>query len=310
MKRVTLGLIAVAVIALVVAVAPAAAQVATSAPLSGSTVMVVGPIEFIDGDIVVNGYIIAPAGAFLPALLTEGDVVIVIGILLPDGITIQATEFEFFEGDFATLTPSPTFTPTFTSTPSPTWDPALPIWTPTLTPTFTLTPTATPTGTLTLTPTVTPTWTVTPLPTETDEACNRPGHPVAQQLADAFGVSYEEIIGWHCAGFGFGEIARAYLLAEDTGEAPDVYFALKAGGMGWGQIVRDAGISGSEHSQLAPGQVISGRGNNDDGERGNGNGNGNGNRGNGRGNGRGNNGRGNGNGHGNGHGNGNGRGNR
>ena len=44
-------------------------------------------------------------------------------------------------------------------------------------------------------------------------------HPVATRLADAFGVSYDEIMGWHCKGYGFGNIAKAYLLAQKTGLA-------------------------------------------------------------------------------------------
>jgi hypothetical protein len=168
-------------------------------------------------------------------------------------------------------------------------------------------PNATPTPTPEVTPEVTPEAT----PELTD--CARDDHPVATRYADAFDVSYDEIIAWHCQGFGFGEIARAYLLAEANGEDVTTYFDARLGGQGWGQIMRDSDVHPSD---LAPGRV--GRGDNDDGEdgeesgeqRGNGSGgNGNGNsggNGNGNGNGGGN---GNGNGDKNGNGNGNGRGN-
>jgi hypothetical protein len=154
---------------------------------------------------------------------------------------------------------------------------------------------------------------------EEEEGCGREGHPVATALAEEFELDYATVIGWHCDGFGFGEIARALLLAEQAEVDVEEILARKAGGEGWGNILKDYDVHPSE---LAPGRVISGRHgrNNDDettegdsgeaGGNGNGNGNGRGNNGNGNGNGRGNgnngNGRGNGN-NGNGRGNGNGR---
>ncbi len=255
---------------------PLTAQTATPTPSPDSLVVVVGPVDLGQGVIMVNGYIIAPASAFEPSILHQGDEVIVIGYLLPDGATIHATSLEFFVEP--TLTPTPNWTPTFT---------------PTLNLTATLAPF--PTATFTPTPNLTATATWLPIATSTNVACNQPGHPVAMRLAEAFGVPYEEIIGWHCAGFGFGEITRAYLLADATGLTPDTYFAQRNAGIGWGQIIREAGVHPSD---LAPGQVI--RRNN-----GHGNGNGNGNCGRGNGNGNGNpncGGRGNGNGNGNGHG--------
>src|SRR5690606_3609405 len=65
-------------------------------------IMVIGEITFtVNGDIVImdeegNMYVIAPAGAFTPSILQNGDMVIIVGRLLPDGITVQAIEFEFF----------------------------------------------------------------------------------------------------------------------------------------------------------------------------------------------------------------------
>ncbi|MCC6802111.1 MAG: hypothetical protein IT319_04425 [Anaerolineae bacterium] len=253
---------------LLVVALPSSGQTATLAP--NSQVVVVGTVDLGQGVIMVNGYVIAPASAIQPALLHDGDLVVVIGYLLPDGATIQATSLELFDN---TLTP--TMTPTYTGTP----------------------PTATPTPTGTLSPTPQATW--TPSVTPTNEVCDQPNHPVAQRLANSFGVSYEEIIGWHCAGFGFGEIARAYLLADASSYSPETYFDMKSSGLGWGQIMHQTGVHPSE---LAPGRVIrhgnsrwdddaeaeseSEHGNN--GNNGNGRGNGNGNNGNGRGNGRGN----------------------
>lgn len=105
--------------------------------------------------------------------------------------------------------------------------------------------------------------------------------PVAERLATAFGVSYAEIMGWHCEGFGFGEIARAYLLAQKGNKLTVTQiFALRSGGEGWGNIIKGSGISPSE---LAPGQVIRGKGkgkgndNNENDNNGDGKGNGKGN---------------------------------
>ena len=57
-----------------------------------------------------------------------------------------------------------------------------------------------------------------------DDRCNRPNHPVAASLAEGFGVDYDTIIRYHCDGFGFGEIARAFLLASETNEDVNVFY--------------------------------------------------------------------------------------
>jgi len=81
--------------------------------------------------------------------------------------------------------------------------------------------------------------------------------PVATRLADAFGVSYDEIMAWHCQGMGFGNIAKAYLLAQKgkDGKTAADYLNMKLSGQGWGQIMKDAKVSPSE---LAMGQAIKG----------------------------------------------------
>jgi hypothetical protein len=91
---------------------------------------------------------------------------------------------------------------------------------------------------------------------ETDETvCDRPNHPVAEALAASFEVDYDTIMGWHCDGYGFGEIARALLLAEYDGTvtAQDL-LDLFASGLGWGEIKKQYDVHPSE---LAPGQAIS-----------------------------------------------------
>lgn len=210
-------------------VLPLAAQTATPEP--GSLVVVAGSVDLQSGSIMVNGYRIAPASAFQPAILSQGDEVIILGNLLPNQQVIQAVSFEFFAATpeaTPEVTPEVTLQPTVEVTPQPTAEV-------TIEPTVEVTPEAI----IELTP--------------EPQTCDNPDHPVATALAESFGVSDAEIIGWHCAGFGFGEIARAYLLADASGVAVQTYFDQKSSGRGWGQIVREAGV---HPSSLAPGQVL------------------------------------------------------
>jgi hypothetical protein len=56
------------------------------------------------------------------------------------------------------------------------------------------------------------------------------------ELAAKYGVPYEEIMGWFCQHFGFGEIDLAYGLSIEYGVPAADLFAMKSSGMGWGQI--------------------------------------------------------------------------
>jgi hypothetical protein len=97
--------------------------------------------------------------------------------------------------------------------------------------------------TLTYTPTVTSTVTLTP--TVTLEAAGAPivtdctganPQPTGLTLATRYGVPYDEIMGWFCQGFGFGEIDLAYTLSAQSGMSVGDIFAMKSSGMGWGVI--------------------------------------------------------------------------
>ena len=109
---------------------------------------------------------------------------------------------------------------------------------PTMTPTATITPTATLTPTATVTPTATITPTMTLTSTKGGIMCTDPTHqqPEAVRLAAKYKVTYAEIIGWFCQGFGFGEIDRAYALSAQTGTPVADYFGMKKFGLGWGEI--------------------------------------------------------------------------
>ena len=48
---------------------------------------------------------------------------------------------------------------------------------------------------------------------------------------------------WFCQGYGFGEIELAYLLSEEVGLTAEEVFALRAEGMGWGNIRKELGAA-------------------------------------------------------------------
>jgi len=111
--------------------------------------------------------------------------------------------------------------------------------TPVITPTETLTTTLVPTTTATITITVTPTGTLvtpTPLPAKNDRNCPKQDNPTGSRLAAQYGVPLEEIMGWFCRGFGFGEIDKAYSMSREYGIAVAEIFNMRASGLGWGQI--------------------------------------------------------------------------
>jgi hypothetical protein len=109
------------------------------------------------------------------------------------------------------------------------------------TPTATFTGTVTATETLTVTPTMTGTLTQTPEPTQTPETVctGADPQPKGEKLAQEYGVPYEEIMGWFCQNYGFGEIDQAYGLSQQYGVPVVDIFALRASGMGWGQIKKE-----------------------------------------------------------------------
>ncbi len=82
-----------------------------------------------------------------------------------------------------------------------------------------------------------------PAETETPEvatACTGADpQPKGQTLADDYGVTYEEIMGWFCQRFGFGEIELAYSLSGQHGIPVEQIFAMRSTGSGWGQIKKE-----------------------------------------------------------------------
>lgn len=69
-------------------------------------------------------------------------------------------------------------------------------------------------------------------------------HPVGQGLAERFGVSYDEIMGWFCQGYGFGEIRHAYSISSQVDVPVEEVFDQREAGFGWGQIRKHYGLIG------------------------------------------------------------------
>ena len=113
-------------------------------------------------------------------------------------------------------------------------------------PETTPTPDPTPTGVLPPGLTQTP----TPEATQTSQCTGADPHPTGEKLAQRYGVTYEEIMHWFCNGhYGFGEIDLAYSLSAQTGKPVEEIFAMRASGMGWGEIKKallDGGIDNAD----------------------------------------------------------------
>jgi len=80
---------------------------------------------------------------------------------------------------------------------------------------------------------------MTPVSTGLVVNCTGNHQPHAQTLADQFGVSYDEIMGWFCQGFGFGVIKQIYELGHQKNIPVAELFARKANGAGMGDLKRE-----------------------------------------------------------------------
>lgn len=284
-------------------VMPTLAQEDDDALTEDLLVVIRGLVEVLDDDeIVIDGVIIAPAGAFIPAMLSVGDEVIVIGYLLNDD-TLKAVELIVVDEDFDECSEYGNGEGCDEDADDCVVDEDAEASEEDAE--------------------------VVDCEAENDEdadeedvvddeedvvddedasGCVPSTHPIANSIANEFDVDVAYVIDLHCQGYGFGNIIRAFLLFYEHGIGDDVESLLaqsKEGG--WGAIMRESGV---HPSQLAPGRVIAGQKAGERGGRpdhagppedrgpGNNNGRGNGNQGNqgeGRGNGNQGEGRGNGN---------------
>jgi hypothetical protein len=71
-------------------------------------------------------------------------------------------------------------------------------------------------------------------------------------------LAVSDVIGLHDQGWGFGEIFKLCLLAQESGKTPDQIKALRDSGMGWGEIANSLDLSpGNKGKNL--GAAVSGR---------------------------------------------------
>lgn len=67
-------------------------------------------------------------------------------------------------------------------------------------------------------------------------------HPVGYKIADQYGVDYsEDVMFWYCAGYGLGEVKLAFQIGEKTEYSVGDLFAMRASGLGWGEIMHMPG---------------------------------------------------------------------
>jgi hypothetical protein len=94
----------------------------------------------------------------------------------------------------------------------------------------------------------------TPEPVTTEEPILTPQNPVAAFIAEVTGSTYEEIIALQQAGYGMGNISKAYFYLQqleesgETGETGEVItmtledVLAQAHSMGWGNLWKEAGL--------------------------------------------------------------------
>jgi hypothetical protein len=216
----SITLILLSLLAALVLTLPVMAQDDTE---ESSLVLASGEVSFGEnGEILVDGYIIAPAGAFIPAGLEEGDTVLIMGYLLPDGETIQALSLEFVEEEDEEadteeeeeVVDEEEANDEEADEVEETDD------------------------------------------AETDEErgfyCQSENgflHPAGARLANQFDTSYNNVMTYFCEEQrGFGEIMLAHMLAEASGDDVELFMEARASGMGWGQIM--------QQNDMHPGEVF------------------------------------------------------
>lgn len=70
----------------------------------------------------------------------------------------------------------------------------------------------------------------------------QPQNPVAVFLAEVTGTSYEEIIAFQEAGYGMGNISKAYYYIQASGGGSLGEVMAQAQEIGWGELFKAAGL--------------------------------------------------------------------
>jgi len=69
-------------------------------------------------------------------------------------------------------------------------------------------------------------------------------HPIAQSIADDFGVSYDQVMAWACAGETFDDILLALQTSEMVQRPADELLAMKKRAGDWDKVWESLGLAG------------------------------------------------------------------
>lgn len=77
-------------------------------------------------------------------------------------------------------------------------------------------------------------------------------HPLANKIAERFGVAEEWVMSYLCDGYSIGAIMLALKTSEINGVDPVTLLAGRSQGQGWGQIWKELGLIGGEREGHSP----------------------------------------------------------
>ncbi len=74
------------------------------------------------------------------------------------------------------------------------------------------------------------------------ECAQQEPHPIAQSIAKEFGVTYEQVMAWACAGESFDDILLALQTGEIAQRSPSEVLALKKQTGDWDKVWASLGL--------------------------------------------------------------------
>lgn len=81
-------------------------------------------------------------------------------------------------------------------------------------------------------------------------------HPFAAAIAETYGTSVSDVMGYFCNGYGFGEIMLALQTHQINNEDISSMLDLRKSGYGWGQIWQEMDMIGNpDKAKSPPGQL-------------------------------------------------------
>jgi hypothetical protein len=212
---------------LVVSVIPLLAQPAE--PRAGVAI-ITGTIEYVDGQLIVDGYVIYPAADFVADDFPEGTPVIIVGTLNDDG-SVAALAVEPFSDDLDDVCD-----PAVEDCDPDVCDPAVDTCEPVI-----CDPAIEDCDVEVCDPET------EDCDTEEDPsedyqygACGMEVHPAGMKISEAYGTAYEDVMELFCSGYGFGEIMIALKLADGDEEFFDELIEMRDSGKGWGLVKKYA----------------------------------------------------------------------